>query len=153
VRVSLVVEVLALALLGAQEGDAFAGRQAQSLPESVTDPALGEAARAVIARPGFREWSARVASTRYCANPFHLRGVVATLDRQGVIGPTVERRSLMVRCGNRRAAVCPSCSFTYSGDVWQVLAAGVSGAGTTSPPLWRHTRWVFLTLTARMYGG
>jgi hypothetical protein len=82
----------------------------------------------------------------------HLRGVVATLNRQGVIGSTVEHRSLMVRCGNRRAAVCPSCSFTYSGDVWQVLAAGISGGRHDVPSTVAAHPLVFLTLTAPSFG-
>ena len=32
-----------------------------------------------------------------------------------------------VRCGNRRASVCPSCSHEYKGDVWHVLMAGAAG--------------------------
>ena len=51
-----------------------------------------------------------------------------------------------VRCGNRRAAVCPSCSHEYQGDMWHLLYAGTAGgikdvpdtiaspsAGTSSP--------------------
>ena len=32
-----------------------------------------------------------------------------------------------IRCGNRRAAVCPSCSHEYQGDMWHLLYAGVAG--------------------------
>jgi replication initiator protein RepSA len=78
--------------------------------------------------------------------------VVSNLDRHGAIGPILERRSLMVRCGNRRAAVCPSCSFTYSGDVWQVLAAGISGGRHDVPTAVGAHPLVFVTLTAPSFG-
>jgi hypothetical protein len=45
VRVSVVGEVLALALLGAHDGGACAGPDVESLPASVRDPALVEARR------------------------------------------------------------------------------------------------------------
>ena len=28
-----------------------------------------------------------------------------------------------VRCGNRRAAICPSCSAEYKGDAWHTVRA------------------------------
>ena len=31
---------------------------------------------------------------------------------------------LLKRCGNRRESVCPSCSYEYRGDAWQLLRAG-----------------------------
>ena len=33
----------------------------------------------------------------------------------------------MIRCGNRRAAICPSCSDLYAADTWQLVHAGACG--------------------------
>lgn len=54
---------------------------------------------------------------------------------------------VVMRCRNRRAAVCPSCSALYRLDARHLLAAGLVGGKDTPTPL-----RVFLTLTAPSFG-
>jgi len=56
-----------------------------------------------------------------------------------------------VRCGNRRADVCPSCSTEYAGDLWHQLSAGMVG-GKGVPEEIREHPLVFATLTAPSFG-
>ncbi|MDP8928112.1 MAG: hypothetical protein M3O70_05930 [Actinomycetota bacterium] len=45
--------------------------------------------------------------------------------------------TLLLACGNRRDSRCPSCSWTYRGDAFQLVTAGSPGARaspTPSPP-------------------
>ena len=58
----------------------------------------------------------------------------------------------MIRCGNRRAAVCPSCSYEYAGDMWQLLYAGAAGGRKGVPESIRSHSLVFATLTAPGFG-
>jgi hypothetical protein len=59
---------------------------------------------------------------------------------------------LLVRCGNRRAAACPSCSYEYAGDMWQLLYAGAAGGRKGVPESIRAHPLVFATLTAPGFG-
>jgi len=61
-------------------------------------------------------------------------------------------RVLLIRCGNRRAAVCPSCSWEYAGDMWQLLYAGAAGGRKGVPESIRSHPLVFATLTAPGFG-
>jgi len=56
-----------------------------------------------------------------------------------------------VRCGNRRAAVCPSCSQEYKGDAWHILACGLMG-GKGVPEAVADRPCTFVTLTAPSFG-
>jgi len=56
-----------------------------------------------------------------------------------------------VRCGNRRASVCPSCSAEYKGDLWHLLVAGTTG-GKGVPDAIRSHPLVFVTVTAPSFG-
>ena len=38
-----------------------------------------------------------------------------------------------LRCGNRRRAVCESCSHQYQGDGYHVIMAGAAGGMKTYP--------------------
>ncbi len=58
----------------------------------------------------------------------------------------------MIRCGNRRAAACPSCSYEYAGDMWQLLYAGAAGGRKGVPESIRSHPLVFTTLTAPGFG-
>jgi hypothetical protein len=89
----------------------------------------------VIARagPGYDRWMEQVAATGYCAHPVRLRGRVDHADAStGEVRPVYDTdrepdATLLKACGNRRASVCPSCSATYQGDQFQLLAAGLRG--------------------------
>ena len=39
---------------------------------------------------------------------------------------------LIKRCGNRRPAVCPSCSYEYRADAYQLVRAGITGGKASS---------------------
>ncbi len=100
----------------------------------------------VIAKAGspfFDAWWTRLSGVGYCARPVHLSG------RDG----TGRRITVMGRCKNRRAAVCPSCSDLYAGDTWHLVSAGISGAPNPNMPatVAEHPM-VFATLTAPSYG-
>jgi len=66
---------------------------------------------------GFDRWWSKVTGVGFCARPIHLVGV----DGTG------RERTVLARCKNRRASVCPSCSDLYAADTWQLVTAGVSG--------------------------
>jgi hypothetical protein len=59
---------------------------------------------------------------------------------------------LLIRCGNRRAAVCPSCSFEYAGDVWHLIYAGVAGGHKGLPESVAEHPKVFASTTAPSFG-
>lgn len=81
-----------------------------------------------------------------CANPVRLRGLV--LDRA-----TGELREseLLVRCKDRRASVCPSCSRLYAKDAWHLVAAGIRGGKGVDASVAAHPQ-LFVTLTAPSFG-
>jgi hypothetical protein len=94
------------------------------------------------ASSGYEDWWARVTDSGFCAAPVHLAGRGKDDKRVEVLG----------RCKNRRASVCPSCSQLYSGDTWQLVQAGLLGAGVeTDATIARHPM-VFATLTAPSFG-
>ena len=59
--------------------------------------------------------------------------------------------ALHVRCGNRRAAACPSCSRVYARDTFAMVNAGVCG-GKTVPESVAANPLLFVTLTAPSFG-
>ncbi|MGH2941353.1 MAG: replication initiator [Solirubrobacteraceae bacterium] len=61
-------------------------------------------------------------------------------------------RALMVRCGNRREAWCPSCAYEYRGDMWQLVYAGLAGGRRGVPESGAGRPQVFATLTAPSFG-
>jgi Replication initiator protein, pSAM2 len=107
-------------------------------------------------RPDFERWAEQVARCGHCSRPVRLRGRVEhrSADGRRVIYSTESEpdRSLLIRCGNRRAAVCPSCSYEYAGDMWQVLYAGAAGSRKGVPESIRSHPLVFATLTAPGFG-
>ncbi|OBH15081.1 replication initiator [Mycobacterium sp. E3247] len=92
--------------------------------------------------PGFDAWWRRADSVGFCANPIQLIGT----DDQG------HKRTAWVRCNNRRATVCPSCSDLYARDTWQLVAAGTTGGRHNITPSVADRPQVFATLTAPSFG-
>lgn len=90
----------------------------------------------------YESWWAQVEHSGFCANPIHLTGKDDT-------GQAV---TVLARCGNRRAAVCPSCSDLYAADTWQLVHAGIAGGRHGLPESIATHPMVFLTLTAPSYG-
>lgn len=108
--------------------------------------------------PGFDRWSQQAAQTGYCRHPVRLRGSSQTIDRQsgrvvGEYSTTTEPDSCMyVRCGDRRASRCPSCSRMYAGDAWHLIRAGILGDDKGVPASVREHPMVFVTVTAPSFG-
>ncbi len=97
-------------------------------------------------------------TARGCSNPIRLQGSSVTID--STTGETISTYSsddeldghTYVRCGNRRASVCPSCSREYKGDAWHVLMAGLTGNGHDVPDTVAQHPSIFATLTAPSFG-
>jgi hypothetical protein len=113
----------------------------------------------IVTRAGRRDfdrWAEQVARCGYCSHPVRLRGRVehqSSSGRQVAYSTDGEPdRVLLIRCGNRRAAVCPSCSYEYAGDMWQLLYAGAAGGRKGVPESIRSHPLVFATLTAPGFG-
>jgi uncharacterized Zn-finger protein len=81
-----------------------------------------------------------------CAHPIRLRGEFVN----GATGEVNERR-LLVACKDRRAVVCPSCSYLYKADAWIVVSTGLIGGKGVPASVVDHPR-LFLTLTAPSFG-
>ena len=105
----------------------------------------------------FDAWSQALARVGNCARPIKLRGRSETVDTTtGEIVSTYssEQEPLgvtHVRCGNRRASECPSCSRLYAADMFQLIRAGVAG-GKTVPESVAENPLVFATVTAPSFG-
>lgn len=91
---------------------------------------------------GFDAWWQRAQSVGFCAHPIQLVGT-NEFGRESVV---------WVRCNNRRASVCPSCSDLYARDTWQLVAAGTSGGRHHIPITVAAHPQVFATLTAPSFG-
>ena len=91
---------------------------------------------------GFDAWWRRAANAGFCAAPIQLVGT----DRFG------RARSVWVRCNNRRASVCASCSDLYARDTWQLVHAGLHGGHHHMPSTIAEHPQVFVTLTAPGFG-
>ncbi|PPF29922.1 replication initiation protein [Rathayibacter tritici] len=121
----------------------------QTLADSVTDR---------VRRPDFETWMKGAAATGYCANPVRLVGSSHVVDAvSGEIVSSYESAQqpdgvTYVRCGNRRAVRCPSCSHEYKGDMWHLVVAGAAGGTKDVPESVGGHPLVFLTLTAPSFG-
>ncbi|MEU9618143.1 replication initiator protein RepSA [Streptomyces sp. NPDC048155] len=123
------------------------------------DPATLSDMLRVAGAPGFDRWQEQIHRTNGCSNPIHLTGWTLTQDK--TTGETLHRYStetepggrLRVACGNRRASRCPACAWTYAGDTYHLIRAGLAGDDHRDIPaaVRDHPR-VFLTLTAPSFG-
>jgi hypothetical protein len=110
------------------------------------------------ARPDFDRWAAQAQGCGHCARPIRLRGSSTTHTAAGRLVEAYDARQepdgvAYVRCGNRRAAVCPSCSHEYQGDMWHLLYAGTAGGIKDVPESVAGHPLDFVTLTAPSFGG
>src|SRR4051794_34967212 len=100
--------------------------------DGITDELTRQVLRRALSED-FDRFADQLAGCGYCARPVRLRGASATVDAAtGEILSTYDSAAepdgiTYLRCGNRRAAVCPSCSREYKGDMWHLLAAGAGG--------------------------
>ncbi|NGO74005.1 replication initiator, partial [Streptomyces boncukensis] len=128
-------------------------------PIAGQDPdTLADALR-VAADPGFDRWQEQIRRTGGCADPIRLTGATKTVDR--ATGTVLHAYFtdhepggvLRIACGNRRASRCPSCAWTYAGDTYHLIRAGLTGDRTKgTPPTVRDHPRVFATLTAPTFG-
>ncbi|MFD5108791.1 replication initiator protein RepSA [Streptomyces cinereoruber] len=113
----------------------------------------------VAGSSGFDRWKEQIHRTGGCSQPIHLQGWTLTQDK--TTGETLHRYStdaepggrLRIACGNRRASRCPACAWTYAGDTYHLIRAGLAGDDRRDIPaaVRDHPR-VFLTLTAPSFG-
>ncbi|MDX3093444.1 replication initiator protein RepSA [Streptomyces sp. ME19-03-3] len=113
----------------------------------------------VAGSPGFYRWEDQIHRTGGCSDPIHLTGWTLTKDKTS--GETLHHYStenepggrLRIACGNRRASRCPACAWTYAGDTYHLIRAGLAGDDRRDIPgtVRDHPR-VFATLTAPSFG-
>ncbi|MFF4062408.1 replication initiator protein RepSA [Streptomyces sp. NPDC001668] len=123
------------------------------------DPATLADTLRVAGSPGFDRWQDQIRRTGGCSDPIHLRGWVLHKDK--TTGELLHRYTtanepggrLRIACGNRRASRCPACAWTYAGDTYHLIRAGLVGDDTRDIPatVRDHPR-VFATLTAPSFG-
>ncbi|GAB6901381.1 replication initiator [Kineosporia succinea] len=110
-----------------------------------------------VNRPDHRAWLDQVRRIGGCAHPLHMRGSTRIVDKTtGRVDQEFSSRDapdgvILVRCRNRRAAVCPSCARIYQGDLFQLVKAGLAGGKGVPESVGSHPR-VFVTLTAPSFG-
>ncbi|WP_405766543.1 replication initiation protein [Actinacidiphila glaucinigra] len=119
---------------------------------------LGDLLR-VAGSPGFHRWEDQIRRTGGCSDPIHLTGWTLTKDK--TTGETLHHYTtehepggrLRIACGNRRASRCPACAWTYAGDTYHLIRAGLAGDDRRDIPgtVRDHPR-VFATLTAPSFG-
>ncbi|MFI6248492.1 replication initiator protein RepSA [Streptomyces sp. NPDC051016] len=123
------------------------------------DPATLTDLLRLAGSPGFDRIQDQIRRTGGCSDPIHLQGSTVTRDR--TTGRILHRYDtdtepggrLRIACGNRRASRCPSCAWTYAGDTYHLIRAGLVGdpAKGTPETIRDHPR-VFATLTAPSFG-
>lgn len=121
----------------------------------VDEPTAREVMRRLVS-PEYRRWRRQVRGAGFCHRPVRVTGQRyrdGTGGREVLFSTQTEPdHALLIRCGNRRASVCPPCSREYKGDVWHLLHAGTAG-GTKGVPehVASHPMW-FVTLTGPGFG-
>ncbi|GAB7032125.1 replication initiator protein RepSA [Streptomyces sp. NPDC021749] len=129
------------------------------VPAPLLDPTtLGDLLR-VASAPDYDRWADQIHRTGGCSDPIHLAGWTVTKDRTS--GENLHHYStasepggrLRLACGNRRASRCPACAWTYAGDTYRLIRAGLAGDDRRDIPatVRDHPR-VFATLTAPSFG-
>ncbi|MGW6958939.1 replication initiator protein RepSA [Streptomyces chartreusis] len=129
-----------------------------TLAAGLDEATLGDMLR-VASSPGFDRWQDQIRRTGGCSDPIHLTGWSITKDK--ATGETLRNYTtdtepggrLRIACGNRRASRCPACAWTYAGDTYHLIRAGLVGDTRHEiPATIRHRPRVFATLTAPSFG-
>jgi replication initiator protein RepSA len=108
------------------------------------------------ANDGLR-WLEQVEHAGYCRHPIRLSGSVRHIDKaSGEVRVAYATGNepdgvLLVRCGNRRVAVCPSCGGERGTDAFQLVKAGLVGGKGVPDTVGSHPK-LFVTLTAPGFG-
>ncbi|MES9556970.1 MULTISPECIES: replication initiator protein RepSA [unclassified Streptomyces] len=129
------------------------------MPAPLLDPTtLGDLLR-VASAPDYTRWEDQIRRTGGCSDPIHLTGW--TLHKDKTTGETLHHYTtatepggrLRLACGNRRASRCLSFAWTYAGDTYHLIRAGLAGDDRRDVPttVRDHPR-VFATLTAPSFG-
>jgi hypothetical protein len=116
------------------------------------DPATVQGLVARAGDPKRERWLQQVRRTGACRHPVRLRGVVVRGEERVYSTADEPDGALMVRCGNRREACCPSCAHEYRGDMWQLVYAGMAGGRKGVPEQVAEHPQVFASLTAPSFG-
>jgi hypothetical protein len=106
--------------------------------------------------PDFDAWTESLSRVGNCVNPIRMMGRAETLDTTTGEVSTYNSEDeplgvTYIRCGNRRAKVCPPCSRVYAADVFHQIRAGLIG-GKTVPETVAENPLVFATVTAPSFG-
>jgi hypothetical protein len=116
----------------------------------ITGPGPGATADDTSTRVDFGRWEREFAADSGCSHPIGLRSRTEMIDlATGELAPLYTTAS--VACGNRREAVCPSCSAVYKRDARQLVRAGLAGGKGIPDTITAHP-CVFATLTAPSFG-
>lgn len=133
-----------------------AGSGAGACVDSAVSDRTQQEILARACREDYQRWAQQLDRCGACARPVRLRGRIVERSRSGdlVTYSTADEPDgvLMIRCGNRRAAVCPSCSFEYAGDVWHLIVAGINGGHKGVPATVGDHAKVFASFTAPSFG-
>jgi hypothetical protein len=114
------------------------------------EPITGSGPGATVDDTCFHAWEREFAADDRCSHPIQLFKRTDMLDLgTGELAPMYE--TVPVACGNRREAVCPSCSAVYKRDARQVVKAGLAGDKGIPETIAAHP-CVFATLTAPSFG-
>ncbi|KAB1986139.1 replication initiator protein RepSA [Streptomyces triticiradicis] len=123
------------------------------------DPATLTDVLRVAGSADFDRWQEQIRRTGGCSDPIRLSGATKTIDpttKTVLHAYTTEHEPggmLRIACGNRRASRCPACAWTYAGDTYHLIRAGLTGDPDKGTPrtVREHPR-VFATLTAPSFG-
>ena len=112
--------------------------------------------RARAQDPDYPEWLGHVRAASACKHPIRLAGQIHVNNADGNRMATIDTEdmpdgAIYTPCGNRRAAVCPSCAELYRRDTYHLIKAGLQGDRWGIPPLNEHIA-IFLTATAPSFG-
>ncbi|WP_373299066.1 replication initiator, partial [Streptomyces toxytricini] len=104
------------------------------------DPATLSDLLRVAGDPGFDRLHEQIRRTGGCAAPIRLSGGTKLLDpatRTVLHAYNTDSEPggvLRVACGNRRASRCPACAWTYAGDTYHLIRAGLVGDPAKGTP-------------------
>ncbi|BCL29342.1 replication initiator protein RepSA [Streptomyces aurantiacus] len=123
------------------------------------DPATLNDVLRVAGADDFDRWHDQIRRTGGCSDPIRLSGATKTIDpttKTVLHAYSTEHEPggmLRIACGNRRASRCPACAWTYAGDTYHLIRAGLVGDPAKGTPrtVRDHPR-VFATLTAPSFG-
>lgn len=97
-------------------------------------------------------WRDQMERTHYCHRPIRLKGTTYGEDGAVIYSTATEPGGVLMKaCGNRRESICPPCSRTYKGDLWQLVIAGLIGGKGVPASVADHPM-VFVTFTAPSFG-